>query len=308
MKSEYDFSEAMPLHVSAKTPIHFIDGVWYKRDDLYCPFGNDVNGGKVRQAICLLYSKRKMIRERYSGVITHTQVHSTTGAIIARVCKELGIKCVICIGGSSQETLENHHMMKYAKYLGADIRNVCGTGMHGPVLSRMREIATKENLFDAVFSHNVTDSPFSVMDCISRQVENLPSELDQLVVPVGSAIHFSAILHGLHRYDKQVKTIYGLCVGPTREKSVDQWIDPFDTPRREYKMICLNTVYGKPLVEKIGNGILLDELYEAKAHKWMRENLDLNKNNTGFWIVGRRLSPVEIETTIGTDNGNATST
>ena len=39
------------------TPVEEHDGIYYKRDDLYCPWG-DVNGGKVRQAIRLFENKR----------------------------------------------------------------------------------------------------------------------------------------------------------------------------------------------------------------------------------------------------------
>ena len=32
----------------------------------------------------------------------------------------------------------------------------------------------------------------------------------------------------------------------------------------------------------------LDDLYEAKAYKWMLKNIDLNQNIL-FWCVGRRF-------------------
>ena len=40
------------------TPVEEYNGIYYKRDDLYCPWG-DVNGGKVRQA--------KKLFEQYDG-------------------------------------------------------------------------------------------------------------------------------------------------------------------------------------------------------------------------------------------------
>lgn len=283
------------------TPIHYVDSVFYKRDDLYQPFGaGDINGGKVRQAICLLYPLREELKSKYAGVVTHTQVHSTTGTIVAKVCKELGVPCTICIGGSSPGTINNHHMMRYAAALGADIRNVCGTGMHGPVLARMKEIAKQENLFDAVFTHNITSNERAIIESIEHQVANLPNHLEQLIVAVGSGVHFAAIARGIHRYKINVGKMIGLCVGPKRTENINRWIDPLaGYPIPDYELHCLNTVYGKPLAESFGDGILLDDLYEAKAHRWMRENLDLQKS-TCFWVVGRRLSESEVETKIGT--------
>ena len=37
----------------------------------------------------------------------------------------------------------------------------------------------------------------------------------------------------------------------------------------------------------------MDELYEAKAFKWMKDNID-TKEKTLFWIVGRRLTKQEV--------------
>jgi 1-aminocyclopropane-1-carboxylate deaminase/D-cysteine desulfhydrase-like pyridoxal-dependent ACC family enzyme len=311
MKAEYDFSTAFPAHVLNRTPIQMLQGVFYKRDDMYTPYGlHDVNGGKVRQAIRLLYPMREELKSKYAGVVTHTQVHSTTGTIIARVCKDLGIPCVICVGGSSPETLDNHHMMRYAKWLGADVRNVCGTGMHGPVLARMREIAKTENLFDAVFTHNVEYHEDAVIDSIERQVGNLPNGLDQLVIPVGSGVHFASVLRGLSKYQIDAKRIIGLCVGPKRTENINKWVNPLGTGYHlpEYELHCLNTVYGKPLVETLSDGTILDDLYEAKAHKWMRENLDITSHRTCFWIVGRRLSEAEVQNNMEGQHGNSTST
>jgi 1-aminocyclopropane-1-carboxylate deaminase/D-cysteine desulfhydrase-like pyridoxal-dependent ACC family enzyme len=295
MQQEHGVFKEFPAHVLNRTPVQLIDGVWYKRDDMYTPYGiGDVSGGKVRQAFTLLYSMRDGLKKHFNGVITHTQVHSTTGAIVARVCKDLQIPCVICVGGSSPETIDNHHMMRYAKWLGADVRNVCGTGMHGPVLARMREIAEAEKLYDAVFTHNIENREDAILDSIEHQVGNLPTNLDQLVVPVGSGVHFAAIIRGIYRYSISVGKVIGLCVGPKRTENINKWVNPMaGYPLPDYELHCLNTVYGKPLAEKTADGTLLDDLYEAKAHKWMRENLDMNKR-TCFWVVGRRLSKTEV--------------
>ena len=41
----------------------------------------------------------------------------------------------------------------------------------------------------------------------------------------------------------------------------------------------------------------MDELYEAKAHRWMKDNINLDKK-TLFWIVGRRLTKQEVKDNI----------
>ena len=39
-------------------------------------------------------------------------------------------------------------------------------------------------------------------------------------------------------------------------------------------------------------GFWLDDLYEAKAHKWMTDNIE--GDNVLFWCVGRRLREKEV--------------
>ena len=60
------------------------DNIYYKRDDLYCPWG-DVNGGKVRQAEALFETEEV---QSSSGVIASVSVHSPTGPVISIVSEE----------------------------------------------------------------------------------------------------------------------------------------------------------------------------------------------------------------------------
>ena len=59
------------------TPVDFREGMYWKRDDLYKPFGDyHVNGGKVRQALQLFETKIDEIKnEHNNGVITAASVH-----------------------------------------------------------------------------------------------------------------------------------------------------------------------------------------------------------------------------------------
>ena len=74
----------------------------------------------------------------------------------------------------------------------------------------------------------------------------------------------------------------------------------------EYELHCLDTQYGKPEIKKV-NDFYLDELYEAKSHKWMESNLDTKNNSTLFWIVGRRPTPVEVDSLIQKETQNGTT-
>ena len=45
------------------TPVEKHDNIYFKRDDLFCPYG-DVNGGKVRQTIKLFEKYYKQIKSK----------------------------------------------------------------------------------------------------------------------------------------------------------------------------------------------------------------------------------------------------
>lgn len=284
------------ININELTPIEEHEGILYKRDDLFIPFGKyGMSGGKVRQALSLIDKTLDNINENYNGtIITHTQVHSTTGTIFSRVCKHYGIKCIICVGGTTPNSLKKHHMMALAELWGAEIRNVCGHGMHAPVMSRLHEIVENEKVFNVVFSDNVDLYPESVLDTTAGQVKNIPDELDNLIISVGSGIQMAGILRGIIKYKKKIKNIYGVCIGPDRRKKINSYINPFEYyPLLKYEMVVLDTQYGKGETDFFGSN-QLDELYEAKAHKWMHKNID-SRENTLFWVVGRRLTKQEVK-------------
>ena len=288
-----------PLDINFVSPVQEQDGVFYKRDDLFAPFGpGGLNGGKCRQTFHLIQHNWDFIKQTYGGrVITTSSVYSTSGAILAAYAHRLELNAILAVGGTKPKTINKHHMMRLAKVYGCDVRIVCGTGMAGPLKKRLTEICETELVFNAVFSDNVADQQRAILDPISAQVVNLPDELDNLVVPVGTGIHLLAIMRGLAKHGKTVKRIIGCHVGPDRRKKIDGYLSPLEWQNPTYDMVALNlkTAYAKPCVENMPDGDPLDEIYEAKTHVWMRENLDLKNEKTLLWIVGRRPSVEETD-------------
>ena len=137
----------------------------------------------------------------------------------------------------------------------------------------------------AIYEHKVEQ--------VKEQVENIPDMLINLVVPVGSGIQMAGILRGLTKYEKYVENIYGLCIGPDRRTRIDYFVNPLEYPIPSYNMIELKTKYANLAREFYGGG-RLDELYEAKAYRWMVDNLNIENEKTLFWIVGRRLFEDEV--------------
>jgi len=289
--------------INFNTPVELHNGIYVKRDDLFQPFGeHGVNGGKARQGIELIRRNLKTIKNSHkSTIVTTTSVHSTTGAIMAQVAKHYKLKCVICVGGTSKETVDRHHMMRLAKHFGAKIVNVCGTGMAGPVLKRMGDYIREHEYFDATFNNNADSCPEAILDMTKEQVANIPDNLDNLIVPVGGGMQMASIIRGLTAYKKTVKRVIGCHVGPDRRDKIDYFINPLEYPILDYEMHPLNTTYGKPAHEWIDKKqtIKLDEIYESKAWRWMLDNINFEEEKTLFWNVGRRLFEKEVYANYG---------
>ena len=277
------------------TPVEDHYDIWYKRDDLYSPYG-DVNGGKVRQTR-LLFSKYGGPHGGWPGVVAAVSVHSPTGPVISRVAKHFNTPCIIAVGGTTPENLDKLPMMKLTKHFGAEVRIVAGHGMKNAITARVNEICKETGYHNIDFSHHIYNDADLMFNTNGDQVENIPDELDVLVMSLGVGIQFACVLKGLKEYNKKVKRIIGVQVGPDRRKLIDGYLNqnPLMEPRfdLEYELVQYKSAYSKPEIQKVSD-FYLDDIYEAKAHRWLLENINMDQKIL-FWCVGRRLLHDEVE-------------
>lgn len=290
MTTEADIDNAL----NAVTPVQEFRRVFWKRDDHFRPYGDHhVNGGKVRQAIMVFRSKLDELRGgKYSnGVVTAASVYSPQSANIAKVANHYGVKCVSCVGGTTPEKLLTHAMMRLTSYYGSNIRIVAGHGMTAVIHARMHKIAEELNYLPIEMGELMDENPRAIFETTAEQVSNIPDELDVLVIPSGVAIQLTGILLGLKRYNKRVKRIVSVCVGPTREKQLRRYFqDIYNTNPSDYhpvEMVAHKAPYGKSYDFQV-NGEYLDDIYEGKAVDWMYKNINVSQEKTLFWCVGKR--------------------
>ena len=131
------------------TPVEKHNGIYYKRDDLYAPYG-DVNGGKVRQTIEII--KNCSVEP---GIIASTSVHSPSSTIFSRVAQEYNVPCIIAVGGTKPENLDKLPMMRVCKHFGAEIRIVAGHGMKTAISARIKEIQRENGYYNPDFSKHI---------------------------------------------------------------------------------------------------------------------------------------------------------
>lgn len=274
---------------SKLTPVQEIDGLLLKRDDLYAPFGpGEVNGGKLRQCVMLADS----LPEPPTGLTTYCSIHSPQAPITAATALARGIPCRIVYGGTKRESVAALPMPRLAMKYGAHILLASRSGRHTILHARAKEIAEREGDFIVQYGINIIGHGDVLLDAVAAQAQNLPDELDNLVMTCGSGITASGVMIGLKRYGKRVKTVHLVATAPDRRQFIHKTLDAYGADREfEYHDLFHQPgfVYEKGQRAAWGD-VRLHPHYEAKTMRWFKTS-GLPTFGTLFWIVGAEPRP-----------------
>lgn len=278
------------------TPIEEHHGLFFKRDDLYLPFNDysNLGGGKVRQMQELI-ENMKYNNEEINGLITQpVSFSSPQCAIVAKVAKENNLPCIICIGGGIKnidETINKNKPLKYSREFGAEILHVANAGYSSILKNKITEISNNNKYKIVDFGINLLQYPRAIIESIANQVENIPNDIDNLIIPCGSGISMAGIIIGLVKFNKNVKRIIGIQISNIdRTNRINEILKSFNVIR-EYEFIIDNTYnYSKNIEYYINSKFDLNVKYESKAFKYFLKNKhNLNINDTDknlIWIIG----------------------
>jgi len=273
---------------SELTPIEEHDGLFYKRDDLFKPFpGEELNGGKLRQAINLISSNLDVIRSDYHGKVATTgSVDSPQGLIISRVASYYKLKCFVAYGNIGDESLEQNNFIRHTKHFGGEVKSILGIAFENrlmPKLLELQQAGSGNNFFPIKFGIDIEKNACGI-DCIAAQVQNIPDDIVNLVIPAGSGITAGAILRGMNKFKKQHIKIHIVHVsGKDRRETIDKI-----TPNYDYHYYADTTYknHHERVNRMVTEKFYLDEIYEAKAYDWMLKHIYFETEKTLFWIVG----------------------
>lgn len=270
------------------TPVQIVDGLHIKRDDLYAPFGaGEVNGGKLRQCMMLVES----LHGAYDGLLSYCSIHSPQAPITAASARAHGLSCRILYGGAKAENISALPMPRLSMRYGAKISIAARSGRHAILHARAKEIAEKENSFIVQYGINLTGHSEVLLGAVAAQVENIPDEIENLVMTCGSGITSSGVMIGLHRFNKRVKNVHLVATAPDRRAFIHDTLKQHGADRDFLYHDLFHTPgfsYEKP-ARAIWGGIRLHPHYEAKTMLWFR-NSGLDPEKTLFWIVGAEPS------------------
>ena len=269
------------------TPLEQCGQILFKRDDLFRPFEmKTLNGGKLRQVMTVLRDCRS------PGVITAASIHSPQIPLVAGAAYYLGLPCVAVVGGRTM-TKE----LRIANELGADIRRVV-SGRHRALYAEVSRINV--GLGYHVIPYGIAPATrlreFFITQ--SKQVENLPDELDALVVTCGSGVSAAAILVGLWRFSKSVSTLILVATGPSRLKRMSQFLQSVSPDAKKFldstEVRCVD-LFREPRFryeQRVSFefcGVELHPRYEAKAFRHIVEKTNYICGRTLFWVIGGDL-------------------
>jgi 1-aminocyclopropane-1-carboxylate deaminase/D-cysteine desulfhydrase-like pyridoxal-dependent ACC family enzyme len=250
------------------TPIKEYKDILLKRDDLF-NVGGLTNGGKLRQALYLIEKNASVIEEKYYGnVVCSCSNKSPQSAIISEVCELYGFKSKIVTCKTDKPNL----CLTIAKNNNSEIYGT-KVGWNSVIEAKARQL----------FGFNIKMG-FASDDIIEAnipQVQNLPRDLDYLVVPVGSGYNFISIMKGLERYQIPVGRVIGVWVGKNPTELIRKAIHA----NQNYILHQYSASYSTSL-KKYGNDF--DEIYEAKAYDWIMRNLPYKDKKVLLWVVGKR--------------------
>lgn len=266
------------------TPIQEYNNILFKRDDNYLPFEDTlVSGCKVRQVIASLYRNYDYIKNKCGGkIIAGTSVTSTYGITITRVAREFGFKSTILMAKNSK----HNSIMHKIKEVGGDVLKSAGLGFNSVISKKVCELAEKHSMF-ALLDSGIKNDLWVINNSTAYQAQNIPKDLDNLIVPVGRGVCFAGILRGLSKYRICPKRVIGVQIsGYDRTNTIDYILKE----AYPYELIIDKTYpYSKHVKLKFNNTEYLDPVYEAKAFKWMENNIDYKNSKTLFWIIGNNL-------------------
>jgi len=229
-----------------------------------------------------------------------SSIHSPQSSIVAYMASYLDVGCTIYVGGRS-ETLP----LQIARNFGAEIVR-CPSGRHTVLFSIIQKALVPGD-FVVPFGMRPSWPCESFYSTCALQVQNIPSNIDTVVVVAGSGVTATNIAYGLWRYRPTLTNIVLLGVGPDRRKEIVKVLGLLDRQ-------CAHWVHSKnvlqhyPLNQQPGfryespvqfhlGRVALHPLYEGKAYEWFLRNVSFSRDRTLFWVTGPPLDSSALAST-----------
>ena len=264
------------------TPVEEFDGIKYKRDDLYAPYGEDfITGGKIRQCRDLVETNLDYIKEKCDSTIaTAASIASPQSPIVARVAFEFGLNSIIGFGNTTVDKARKQIGIQWCEEYNSELVVLSESqGFNNVLYSNLNKLNEERKFFPILFGYAAQTYRSSIITRIAEQVENI--ECDTLYVPLGSGVTFTGILEGIKMFDKEFRVVALQPFGYDRRESIHKNLEGMQW-EYDYEYHVGSYSYHKLLQKNVG--FELDMIYESKSWEMM---MDLDPEpNSCFWVIG----------------------
>ena len=265
------------------TPVEEYDGIKYKRDDLYAPYGEDfITGGKIRQCRDLVETNLEYIHAKCDSTIaTAASVISPQSPIVARVAFEFGLNSIIGFGNTTVDNARKQIGIQWCEKYNSELIVLSESqGFNNVLYYNLNKLNEERKFFPILFGYAAQTYRSSIITSIAEQVKNI--ECDTLYVPLGSGVTFTGILEGIKMFDKKFRVVALQPFGYDRRESIHRNLEGMQW-EYDYEYHTGNYSYHKLLKKNVG--FELDMIYESKAWEMMK-NLINESENSCFWVIG----------------------
>lgn len=280
------------------TPVELRNGRWYKRDDLYLGLGG-TNGAKLRACEHLIR------RSRAAGattIVTAASVLSPQHAIVANVCRALGMSSHHIVGATNDRAMLRHPSVAAAVAAGARFHHI-GCAYNASLQPAAEELAARIP-GAAVLHYGITvpeGAPAAHLRAFAEvggaEVANLPAQVRTLVIPFGSGNTATGIFTGLDMHNRLDLAVKLIGVGPDRLRWLLGRLERIGVripPDIEHHRLH-ETGFARysDRMPETRDGIVFHPTYEGKVARYLDSRAPSwwtgRDGSTCMWIVGAQL-------------------
>ena len=282
-------------YLGAFTPWENHQGMWFKREDYFCPLGyGGPNGSKLRQLIWYI----NRYRANKTHIVTGASIQSPQLSMSAIVGAHYGLKCRQVVY-SKPHTLLTHDNPKIAYGFGAEFEYA--SGPYNPIIQRKVIDLTQPSSLVVEYGITLPHDKYPIEDVIkfhevgANQTTNIPEQITRLIAPAGSCNSLTSILLGLSRDPHNITELFTLGIGPDKREWLRERLNLMgvNIDKLPFKWIHYSlhdtgfSKYSDHFKDEEFDGIQFHPTYEAKMWRWLRYYNPITQDDkTGFWIVG----------------------
>ncbi len=305
------------LDLHKLTPVEYVGGVHFKREDKFMPDTNEfVNGSKLRQCLFLIGQAHAHGK---TGVVSGAVSGSPQHPMATYCAQQYGMDSIIYTGSTKTD---QYPYLKLAQDMGAELISTnigYAKALNAKCLNRsikekrLYHLQTNITLSEKI---NMPDEIAAFHDIGAAQVQNVPKNVDTIYIPAGSCNSATSVLHGLAKYkiDWVTKVVlFGIgSFGSSDPKYIKKRLEFMalhnnidygsvfnfsefeisDSPIEVMRYDINGSGYAKyaDLMPAEYCGIKFHPRYEGKVWNYIRDNGDIGLSpNVMFWIVGSEI-------------------